>query len=224
LMSTGRSKLFFYDDVAVAKYVSTMSNILANSIKTSPPIYLEQYPDRELDILHTHNGIYIDSESGVMYPLSLIRPELCKNYVYHTFDDWTTIPSALIMRKERRDILDAMNVIVSERMSFVDDYVQSLTLSDQCREHIFPVHTSNPRYLSLNLAKISGALAFLFFILCLAFCVFLCELTFVRWKPKVKTFRIVIRFKSTVAPNIQDLIFVKYAKINELLAYDRLSR
>jgi hypothetical protein len=221
LVSTGRSKLFFYDDVAVAKHVLTMSKMLANSIKTLPPIYLEQYPDRELEMLHTHNGIFIDSKSGVLYPLSRIRPELCKNYVYHMFDDWTTIPSALIVRKERRDILESMNVVVSERMSFVDDYVQSISLSKHCSELLFSDFIPEPKYVPIQLAKFSGAFAFLFFFLSFSFFLFLFELAYVWWKPKLKTFRIVVRFKSTLPVDVQNLIFDKYAKINEVLINDR---
>jgi hypothetical protein len=219
LVSTGRSKLFFYEVGAFAKYVSTMSNMLAKSIQSSPPMYLEQYPGRELEMLHTHNGIFIDSKSGVLYPLSLIRPELCKNYVYHTFDDWTTIPSALIMRKERRDMLDAMNVIVSERMSFVDDYVHSISLSKQCSELLFPDFIPEPKYVPIQLVEMSGVFAFLFLFLSFSFLLFLFELLFVWWRPNLKTFHVVIHFsKTSLPPDVQALILEKYAKMCDMVA------
>jgi hypothetical protein len=218
LVSTGRSKLMFDDDVAIINYVSNMSTVLSDSIKLSPPINLGDYLGEELKLMHKHNGIHINSASGVLYLLSQIEPELCKNYVYHSFDDWTTLPSALIMRKGRRDMLDAMNVIVSERMSFVDDYVHSISLNEKCRQHIFPVYTQNPTYVSLKLAKISGAFAFLFFFLCLSLFVFLLELAYVWWRPKLKTFHVVIRFSKTLPPNRQALIMMNYSRMCELAA------
>jgi hypothetical protein len=157
----------------------------------------------------------------VLYPLSLIRPELCKNYEYRTFDDWTTIPSALIMRKERRDILDAMNVIVSERMSFVNDYVQSISLNKQCSELLFSDFIPDSKYSPLQLVKISGVFVFLFFFLSFSFFLFLFELAFVWWRPKLKTFRFVIRFSETLSLDRQALILTKYSKMCELVANEK---
>jgi hypothetical protein len=58
-----------------------------------------------------------------------------------SFEEWTQIYGALIMRKERVDILEFMNVIVAVRMSFVHDFIQSNQLNEKCQKHIFPVFT-----------------------------------------------------------------------------------
>jgi hypothetical protein len=214
LVSSGRAKLLAFEDFAIVNYVSNMSSILAASM---PPVYIDDRYGEVMKNIQKHNGIFIDAESVVLNELTKIEPELCKNYVYETFDDWTRIPSALIMRKERRNMLESMNVIVAERMSFVDNYVQSLTLNEKCREHLFPVYTSNPSYSSLKLAKLSGTFVFLFLFLCLAFLIFVGELLFVWWRPRVRTFHKIILFSTTLSPDVQRLILEKCAKIQEII-------
>jgi hypothetical protein len=149
--------------------------------------------------------------------LTNIEPELCKNYIYQTFDDWAQMPSAMIMRKERRSMLKSMNVIVAERMSFVDDYIQSILLKEKCREYLLPVYTPNPIYSPLKLAKFSGQFAFLFLFLCLTFFIFTLELLVVKWKkPLRKT--IIIQYDKRIPFDTQNLILVKIAKMKELAA------
>jgi hypothetical protein len=45
------------------------------------------------------------------------------------------------MQKECVNILEFMNVIVAERMSFVHDFIQLNQLNEKCQKHIFPVFT-----------------------------------------------------------------------------------
>jgi hypothetical protein len=142
--------------------------------------------------------------------------------LYIPFDEWTRSYSALIMRKERVDILESMNVIVAERMPYVDNFIQLSQLNEECRKHIFPVYTPDPKYDALKLVELSGTFAFLFFFLCLSFVIFLFELAYVWWRPKLKTFRFVIRFSETnLPPDIQVLILTKYSKMCELVANEK---
>jgi hypothetical protein len=88
------------------------------------------------------------------------------------------------MRKERVVLLESMNVIVAERMSFFDNFIHSHQLGVECRKHIFPVYTPNPKYSSLQLAKISGSLVFLFSLLCLSVFVLVGEIVFDKFSVK----------------------------------------
>jgi hypothetical protein len=69
------------------------------------------------------------------------------------------------MRKERKDILESINVIVAERMSYVVDYVQSFHLDDTCRKDILPVYTPDSKYCLLKLGEFLGTFMLLFLIL-----------------------------------------------------------
>jgi hypothetical protein len=80
------------------------------------------------------------------------------------------------MRKERIDILESMNVIVAERLPYVDRFMQVNQLNEECRKHIFPVFTPDPRYIPFVLLKVGGAFAFLLLFLCVSIVVFLIEI------------------------------------------------
>jgi hypothetical protein len=58
----------------------------------------------KLDLINSNNGIYIQSESVMLKLLAKIDPNLCKNYVFVTFEELTRIYIALIIRKERVEI------------------------------------------------------------------------------------------------------------------------
>ncbi len=66
-------------------------------------------------------------------------------------------------------------------MSYVDNYIQSLVeLEEECRRHIFPVFTPNPRYLPLKLLKFSGALVFLVLSIFISLFVLFAEIVYKR--------------------------------------------
>ena len=49
-------------------------------------------------------------------------------------------------------MLESMNLIVAERMSFVDEYIQTFNLSDECKKRIYPVYTrGDPKVLGILL-------------------------------------------------------------------------
>jgi hypothetical protein len=174
MITSGNAKLLTYND-AIMKYVASVSPVLRKFAQTTTQ--LNAY-ETKLDAINTRNGIAIEAESSVLLQLSAIPPAECANYVFVPFNEWTQIYYSLIMRKERADMLETMNVIVAERMSYVDDYIQSFQLKDECHKHIFPVYTPNPSYLPLPLVKISAPLVFLFSLLCLAFVILFVEIVF----------------------------------------------
>jgi hypothetical protein len=62
-------------------------------------------------------------------------------------------------------MLDSLNFVVAERMSFIDVYIQSIELDKECRKHIFPVYKPHAKYKPLILVEFSGAFAFLSYFL-----------------------------------------------------------
>jgi hypothetical protein len=206
-ISSHNAKLMVYEEGSpVFNYIKSMSNSLANSLKSNPPIFTSNVHS-ELEVINAENGIYINAESYLLYLLSVIESDLCENYLYVPFDEWTRVYRALIMRNERVDILESMNAIVAERMSFVGDFIQSLQMNEECRAHIFPVYTSDPKYTPLQLVKISGAFAFLFIFLCLSVCVLIIERISVRWTS--------LKMVETVEPNeTYEIRFHNYNKLS----------
>src|SRR3954469_20348869 len=101
------------------QYVTQISTALNESIKTNAPVYFIE-EDTILNHLKGDNAILIDEESLVMNVLSKIPVDECANYVFTSFEEWTRAYGAIIMRPQRVDMLESMNVIVAERMSYVD--------------------------------------------------------------------------------------------------------
>jgi hypothetical protein len=185
-VSSNRAKLLSeYKDSPVLNYIINASESLSQSLKSNPPIFLTNVNSSELEIINTENAIYIYGESELLNLLADIEPELCKNYLFITLDQWTRSHVALIMGKERVDILESMNVIVAERMKYVDEYIQSFQLNNECRKHLFPVYTPDPKYDAIQLVELSGTFLFLFIFLCLSTFVLLFENIFAKFKVDV---------------------------------------
>jgi hypothetical protein len=123
------------------------------------------------------------------------------------------------------DMLETMNFVVAERMSFVDDYIRSYELDKECRKHIFPVYKSDPIYVPLILAEFSGAFAFLFILFSLCFGVLLLENIAIRFETKmmeeketVKSFEIqYLLIDETTEDAQRAKIFAKYLELLELI-------
>jgi hypothetical protein len=226
-LSSHNAKLVItFENSPVLSYLSNVSKIISDAVNTNPPVYASTATE-VFDYVDNHNGIYIEGESLVLQYLSLIKPELCKNYVFLTFDEWTRIYSAFIMRKERVDVLESMNVIVAERLSYVNDYMDSYELKKECRKHIFPVYTPDPTYSALILADFSGPVAFLVLFLTFSLLVLLLEIVFSKCKKKslstesdFRPYLIHLLIDNTFAPNTRDTISFHYSKILEAIQDD----
>jgi hypothetical protein len=134
--------------------------------------------------------------------------------------------SALIMRKGRVNILDHMNQIVAARMSYVDKHIQLFQLKEECRKHIFPVYAPNPKYESLKLVNVTGAMAFLFVFLSVSVFVLFVEIILVKLKGatmrneiELQTFDILmhLRVDNTFSREKRQRILAKYVKLLTLL-------
>jgi hypothetical protein len=165
--SNNAALMIDYEGSPILDYIKSMSESLSKSLKFNPPVFASN-ENSELEAINRKDGIYIYDEDYLLYLLSTIAPNLCKNYLYIPLDEWTRSYSAFIMRQNRVELLESMNVIVAERMSYVDDFIQSNQLDEECRKHIFPVYTSDPKFDALKLVELSGAFLFLFVFLCLA--------------------------------------------------------
>ena len=112
-------------------------------------------------------------------------------------------------------MLESMNAIVAERVRFVDEYIRSNQLSKECRKHIFPIYTPDPKYEPLQLVKLSGTFLFLFILLCVSLCVLLIEILSTRWTHDVQMeFRdLHIRYDSRLSLDTRMIITKRYAKI-----------
>jgi hypothetical protein len=191
-------------------------------LNSNPPIFTTNYSS-ELDAINNDHGIYIYYGNDLLSLLADIEPHLCANYLYIPLDEWTRLYAGLIMRKERVDLLESMNVIVAERMSFVDDYVQTLQMKEECRQHIFPVYTPDPKYSPLQLVKINGAFAFLFTFLCLAIGLLLFEIISSRYinkndTKKSETYNLHIQYDKNLSTEVQHIVTTKYLEILGMLS------
>src|ERR1700712_3902201 len=79
-----------------------------------------------------HNGIWIETESSLLFYLTEISPSQCGKYIYFPIDEWARLSSAMIMRKDRQ-LVEAWNVTVAERMTYVNEYIQRSSMSETCR-------------------------------------------------------------------------------------------
>jgi hypothetical protein len=220
LISSGSTQLLI-EQSTVWEYVSLASSAMNKSTK---PMFSLGLVKDTLEKVDKNNLIYIDTETAVLAKLQYVKA--CEDYVYVPFDEWTRMYSAIIMRKERGHMLESMNTIIAERMSFVDDYVQSFQLEDECREQIFPVYTPNPKFESLQLVKITGALAFLFLFLCISVFVLLAEIishkrrgTKMEIEGEFQTFDIGIHLQidNSFASASRQEIFDKYVQLLEAI-------
>jgi hypothetical protein len=226
-VSSGNARMFFtYENGPVMTYVASVSPILNSSMRVHPPMYYTELHD----ILHqidTHNAILFETDGLGLHALSELEPTLCVNYVYVTFDEWMRTFSGIIMRKQRDDLLESMNVIVAERMSFVDRHIQSTQLDDECSKHIFPVYTPDPKFHTLVLADFSGAFTFLFTLLTMSGCMLLCEVWV--WRYHVRALRpprkiiepfetvLKVHVDATMSTELREQIFMTYVQLVELM-------
>ncbi len=228
LVSSGNSKLIFFDENSpILHYITNVSEVFADSLhSTNPPMFVTDIEDELISLLNKHNGILFDTESVILDYLSTINPKLCSNYVYVTFDDWTRISSSLIMTKGRVDLLESMNVVVAERMSYMEDYVASFQLDPECKKHIFPVYTPDPSYDPLTLRDVSGTFALLVALLGVALSVLCVELISKNAKEdKVEEFELKLydlhfHFDSTLSLDRRQMIMEKYSEMLDIIESD----
>jgi hypothetical protein len=216
---SGEAKLLFQiEDSPILSYVSTMSNKLGSRHSLHFPGNMD-----EVEFLNQNNGIFIDGEYNLLKLLTRISPELCENYVYITFDEWTRIYRTLMLRKGQDEMLEFWNQIVAQRVSYFDNNIQSFQLKDECREHIFPIYTANLGYAPLILVEISGAMVLLFTFLSLSILILICEIFYFRRKgdksekTTLEKYQLFINFDNTFTLSEREVILSKYVEILDVI-------
>ncbi len=159
VLSGNQKLLFNYKDSPTMQYVSQRSPVLNSAMETHTPVYYNDHDDMQRAI--DKSAILIDAESVVLKALSSVDSNECNKYVYLTFDEWKRTYSAMILRAQLVSLLESLNVIVAERLSIADKFVQSSQLSEECRKHVFEVHTPNAHFEVLELHRFSGVFVFL---------------------------------------------------------------
>jgi hypothetical protein len=226
-VDSGRAKLIFtYDNSPLYNYITNVSTIFAHSLISNPPIYTAI---KQLDAINTQNGIYIEGESAIRDVLREIPPHMCNNYVFMRIDEWARGVSALIMQKGRKEMLEEMNAIVAERMSYVDEYIRSFHIEPQCGNEIFYTHMPELTFAPLQLAEIGATLLFTLVFLCLAVIVLLAEVLLHRWHCRSKSaettakhiFEMNIRYDDTLSIDTRRIIEAKYFDIIDAIQRDK---
>jgi hypothetical protein len=152
LVVSGQVKLLMpYANATIMQYISTV----APAMGSVQPIYDSDY-NTILNTINKHNAVYFGPENTLLFFLSETTSKECANYLYVSFDDLSRSMSGIIITKRRVDILESMNAIVAERMSYVDDHIRSYQMTDECRKYIFPVHTPDPKFERLHLMEFTG--------------------------------------------------------------------
>ncbi len=222
LVESGKAQVLADND-AVRKYVSVASPVLSKSMKTAAQLNSPWISFGDvLNTINTNNTIVIDTESILMQELAQSAPSECANFVYVSLDEWTRMYTALIMRNGRDDILESMNVIVAERISYVDNFIQSIQLDKECYKHIFPVYTTNPTFVHIQVSKITGALALLFLGLCTSVIILFVEIIWCKWKSvnvgkkgEFQTFVIHLNIDHTFSSAKREEIYWQYKRLLE---------
>jgi hypothetical protein len=206
-----------------------MSERLADALEVQGAAYFTSIEEL-IHLIDNEHGILFYSTDGLMNLLNKLPQNECENYVFITMNEWTPAYGALIMHKERVDMLESMNVIIAERMSYVDELIYKFQLNKECcSQHIFPVYTPSPKFASLKLTKISGALAFLFSCLCLSFIVLVLKIIIYKARCQqtnllddiVQPYEFHFNVWNNLSPNARKLIHAKYMEILQLIDDDK---
>jgi hypothetical protein len=143
---------------------------LASAMNENRPIY-EYEEARQIELVNNENAILIDDVFSITSKLSRLAVKDCSKYVMVPIamgkSHWVT----LMLRKERIDVLESINVIIAERFDAVQEIATTYPIDEQCIAHLNSQHTPSPSYISLNLYTLSGCFvsAILFFILAAIF-------------------------------------------------------
>jgi hypothetical protein len=173
-IATRKSNVYMIDTLSVLIDESN-SVELKNALAQHPPTLGTVHLSRTEDIL-TRNAIIIEDVPSVHQRLSHLKSSECANYDVVELPEIVPSWVSLLIRKGRRDALEALNVVVAERMNFVYDLIDANALSNECRKHIYPSNSIEQKFTPLSIYTLSGTF-FLIACLCfLSFIMLLCEI------------------------------------------------
>jgi hypothetical protein len=152
-----RAKAYF-DDAVLSLMDSPKLSALRAALAINVPV-IDTSSDEIIDKIKYKDAILIEELASINYRLSKLQATECAHYVVVELKDMSTYWLALILRQNRRETLESLNVIVAERMDFVTKLVQEIQMSDECRKYIYPPNSPEPRYVALSIYTISGYFA-----------------------------------------------------------------
>jgi hypothetical protein len=183
--------------------------------------------------IYRDNGILMEEIAIIHQYLSQLDPRECQNYAVLKLDEVATFFDALLIRKERRDILESLNVIVLERMDFVSKLIEKHELNEECRQHIYPSNIVEPTYQQLSMYTLSGAFALLMCLLSVSLLIFVVEVKLHKRiespKQRVQMGKIatmlhsieIADFHDEVNTEHLDAVLVKYFEFRDMLLKSR---
>jgi hypothetical protein len=139
------------------------------------PLLFEKNETRIFDMIDNKNAILLEDMNTMTSRLTRITPKKCASYTITPLTD-THVWYSLVLRKDRKDMLENLNAIVAQRYIFIDKFVDTFQLSDECRQKLHPAFTNDFRYVSIQLDTVSGAFVFALCCALLSVCVFIGEL------------------------------------------------
>jgi hypothetical protein len=173
-----RSKLHL--DIAVTLELPDSMNELKAALKHNPPV-IDSEKVHIMQDISNDNAILIEAISMINYRLSQLPPAECEHYVVVEVPEISPSWLAFGVHTRRKDLVEPMSVIVSERRDFVTNLIDKYQMSDECRNHIHPPIKQEPRYVPLNVYTLSGSFALLGCLCMCAVCVLFAEMLIKRF-------------------------------------------
>jgi hypothetical protein len=172
-IGTFQSKLYTFEAMLPYLYGSNLP-ILQNAMNINPP-ETSVWVDLTNNISN-QNGIFLHEIDIINDMLSKLPPNECANYDIIDLPEIMPLWVCLTLRNERRDLLKPLNIIIAERMNFINNLLDKPPLSEECMKHIYPPENAETSYVPLSIYSLSGAFAVLVCLLMLAFLCFAIEL------------------------------------------------
>jgi hypothetical protein len=148
---------------------------LTNALQKNPPSVGIPEVGTMKDVIDKNVIIIVDIPT-IYQLLSQLDPHECAKYVIIELPQIVPAWMTLAVRKERRDLLEALNVIVAERMNFIDDLIDENALTDECRNHIYPPNIPEQKFTPLTFYTLSGTFFLVSCLCALSFIVLVCEI------------------------------------------------
>jgi hypothetical protein len=196
---------------------------LADALRINGPIRAPSLT-QAYDSVDKENRIMLSPMSFIYERLNALEPELCERYAIVELTDLPPTMRGLIFNKNRTKIVEAMNVIVLERMDFIQKMYSLFELNEECRNYIFPKDSLN--YKSLQLRSLTGALTLLAAMMVFGIIICILEFGMFRFsttkqeKDDTKVFLdLHIDILATVDSSKHLILLQKYAEILKELSY-----
>ena len=98
-VASHRAKILIDHEASpILRYISRQTETLSNTLQSNPAIFASNIGGSKIEMINNYNGFYIDGENTLLYLLSKIEPNLCKNYLFITFGEGARMYNGIIVR------------------------------------------------------------------------------------------------------------------------------